>query len=170
MAQITDLPGTAGLLLSLVCAAYEDAAEQWGIALLAPLPSDRRYVSPGNGVAWDGEQVTVNLVEISQGKVGRPSQLPTGPQAVTYYATFAVMVVRAVPVNDGIVAPDPLDLNAAGQQGMLDAALLTLASSKIHADYTLTRSGEDFVVGPVSTLGPEGGMAGTVLRLEVNLR
>jgi hypothetical protein len=125
-------------------------------------------------VAWDGEQLTVSLMGIDQGKPGGSVSTNVIPQALMLFASFSVNLIRAIPTigTEGFAAgevPTPEDLDASGQQLLDDAAQLVLAASAFHQAYLLTDPGMDMVIGPLSPVGPEGGLAGSRMLVSVSL-
>jgi hypothetical protein len=165
MASLLDLPGFAEQVLS------DFAAQLTGQGISVP---ERQYVTPGSMIPWDGEQFTVTLMGIDQGQPGQGQAQSQVPQAVAYYASFSLNLIRKVPVisTEGFAAqsvPTAEDLDASGQTFIADAAALILAASRIHTAYLETPPGEGFVAGPLQPVGPEGGLAGSRLLLTVSL-
>ncbi|HWF25174.1 MAG TPA: hypothetical protein VG275_06995 [Solirubrobacteraceae bacterium] len=164
-ASLTDLSGFAARVLS----AFDAQLAQQGVSL----PS-RQYVTPGSMVPWDGEQLTVSLMGIDQGRPGGTVTTSIVPQATIFYASFSVNLIRAIPTinTEGFSAgetPTAEDLGASGGQLLDDAAQLVLAASAFHQAYLLSDPGVDFVVGPLSPVGPEGGLAGSRMLLSLSL-
>jgi hypothetical protein len=147
-------------------AAFADALEEQGVTL-----PDRRYMAPGSIIPWDGEQLVVTLQSVGQGKPGAPQAQRYLPGSENFYAQFAVAIVRVVPaLSDGPEGiPDEGELNDAGVVAMTDALALVRAAVTVHAASVATGLGMDFVVGPCTTVGPEGGLAGHRLLFEVSL-
>lgn len=165
MASLLDLPATAELVLSLFVTHLED--------LDVDIPA-RRYVAPGSMVPWDGEQLVVNLQSIDQGQPGQPIGTTQTAATVVLAAQFGVGLLREVPMLHGegpinAMVPDSGEMNAAGLVSMGDVAALTRAALAIQTDNELVGPGEGIVIGPVTPLGPEGGLAGHRLILSVSL-
>lgn len=136
---------------------------------------ERHYVAPGNLIPWDGEQLVVVLQQISQGQPGKPYVETYVPGAEILMAQFAVALLRVVPALSGEgftggMIPGAADLGGAGVAGVEDAQKLVTAAMNIHADRDITEAAlQGFAVGPCTTLGPEDGLAGPRLLVEVNL-
>lgn len=155
MAALADLYGTAAKLLSL----FESELTGLGISL-----PDRRYVSPGQIPAWDGEQLTVNLIGVAQGQPGMPLATSFSPTAAHYHAQYGLSLLRAVPVIESegplmLQVPDGEQITEASSEILGDAAALVKAGQRIHQSYLATSAGEGFMF-ELQTVGPEGGLAG----------
>lgn len=165
MASLKTLPADAEKLLSL----FVQQLKTLGITV-----PDRVYVTPGSMLAWDGEQLTVTLMGIDQGKPGVAQTQTMHPSTRILYASFAVNLMRAVSTLndmaplDGAV-PDAATLDAEGQTLVGDAAALILAADAIHASGKFVQVGVDFAVGPLQPVGPEGGLSGSRLLVSVSL-
>jgi hypothetical protein len=168
VASLANLGATARLILDQFIVAYRQLAPPGTY-----LP-DRRYVAPGSGIPWDGEQLTVNLITIDNGQPGAPQSQPEAPYGVTFYATFGVCLVREVPglsLEGGAaqMTPDAREIGNAGVDLINDATLMIEAGHLMHAEYVLTNPGIPYVTGPVMTVGPEGLLAGNLLRITLQL-
>jgi hypothetical protein len=133
-----------------------------------------RFVAPGAQVAWDGEQLTVNLLHIGQGTPGRELANTMPPSATIFFAQFGVNLLRAVPSLSGEghaedMLPEPSEQEAAAMITMLDAGALALASVDIHKNHLINAPGEGFAIGPVSPFGPEDGLVGSRCLVTVSL-
>lgn len=166
MPSLRDLQGGAREVLDAFVAQLEDQ----GIEL-----PERRYVAPGSAIVWDGEQMTVNLVQVLSGQPGAPGlTTPTPPATRVFHATWAITLLRAVPALevDGPVEesiPTSPEIEESGLETMADSQGLLLAAQAIHEGYVLTRPGMGFVVNTLQTLGPEGGLAGVRLQVSLSL-
>lgn len=143
------------------------------VALGVTLP-ERRYVAPGQIAVWDGEQLALNLSEIVRGQPGALVETTTPPVPTVLAAHFSLQLVRAVPAlsNEGpmgAMVPEEGDLNTSGLQSVADADALSLAAINIQQAHTTDEAGMGFSIGPLSTLGPDGGMAAVMLKLAVSL-
>jgi hypothetical protein len=133
-----------------------------------------QYVASGI-VAWDGESLTVYLGTIDQGQPGAPIGTSFQVGAATILsATFYVQILRETPALNGEgfaadMTPSPDVLGEAGLMAVGDAGALIQAAIAIHTKYLATGPGEGFKIGPVTPLGPEGGLGGMRLALEVSL-
>lgn len=163
-ASLADLSATASRILTL----FEAQLEGLGVHL-----PDRRHVAPGQIPAWDGDQLCVNLVTVSQGQPGAPAATPFRPSAVSFYAIFGVSIVRWVHVIDGegpidLIAPTSQQIGEDSQRSLLDAAALIHAASNIGLDGSLVDGGEGLVY-EIKTTGPEGGLAANQLLLTLSV-
>lgn len=155
MPELRDLGAGAQKLLDLFVAQLE--------ALEVEVP-ETRMVTPGSIPAWDSEMLCVNLARLEQGQPGAPQ--PGTMYRSTYYATFAVCLIRVVPAlfGDGqpgpAMIPSPEDTTASGLLFFDDAAALALSATAIHESYAFTGPGEGFEPSAVTPIGPQGGMAG----------
>jgi hypothetical protein len=149
-----------------------DFVEQF--AALGVDPPVAQYVASGL-VPWDGESLTVSLGDVNQGQPGAPyaGTYVTGVET-TLAVALGVQVLREVPVISGdgygqMMVPGAAQLNAAGLQTFSDAQALLQAAVNIHVAYEATGPGEGFAIGPLITLGPDGGLAGVRLQLHLSL-
>lgn len=122
----------------------------------------RRYVAAGQpeNVAWDDEQVSVTLAALYAGppSVIAPARFTAGAPCPTLLtADFAVEVVRADPAS-GITTPSLDVLEASGVIALTDAATLHAALLDVISGRVLER-GTQTDLGPVRTIGPEGGFS-----------
>ena len=165
MASLQTLPAVAEKILSLF------TAELTAQGVTVP---SRRYVTPGGLIPWDTDQLTVSLMSVDQGQPGIGDTTTMIPQAVVFYASYSVNLIRAIPVVNtegfaGTQLPTAAELDESGQQLQTDAGALLLAAAAIHIGYTLTDPGQGFVIGPLQPVGPEGGLAGSRLMLTISL-
>jgi hypothetical protein len=173
VAKLADLGGAAEKIL----AAFVAQLEAQGVEL-----PERQYRAPGSQIVWDGEQLTVRLLGLHQGQPGAEIGFGMHPAAVNVNAQFAADLVRAVPGStlglDGSLdelLPSAEQIDPEGAVLLADASALLKAATAISlADYDSTGTaygvvfpGESMVVGPLQTVGPEGGMAAT--RLTISL-
>ncbi len=133
-----------------------------------------QYVASGL-VSWDGESLTVRLGSIDQGQPGAPfGGTYVGVVATQLWATFYVQILRETAglTGEGFapdMTPSPDVLDVYGQTALSDAGALAQAAIAVHAAYSVTGAGEGFVVGPVTPLGPDGGISGMQLAVHVSL-
>lgn len=149
---------------------FEAQLEAQGVEL----PKDRRYIGPGVLPAWDGEQLTVNLQQLTQGRPGAPFVGTYISGAETLQAQFAVSLVRVVPALEAegqleAMIPEAGELSASGEQTITDAEALMDAAVAIHAANTLVEQGKGFAIDGVSPMGPEGALACNRLLFTVSL-
>ena len=166
MASINDLGATAEAILN----AFATQLELQGVEL-----PKVQYVAPGSMIAWDAPSLTVALETITQGQPGAPFGQTYQIGTVTELsASFGILLIREIPAltSEGSLddmIPSQFVLDTAGQSILGDAANLVKAAIAIHDKYLITSPGEGFVIGPITPLGPQGGMAGHKLNLEISL-
>lgn len=166
MASLTTLPATADLILNL----YVAQLTSQGVDLPA-----RQYRQAGSMPVWDGEQLTTGLMGIAQGQPGIGHATSFVPEALNFYATFFVLLIREICVINAegygadVDIPTALEQDSDGVASMGDAAALVLATSQIMRARTLVEGGEGFVLDGLQPLGPEGGLAGSRLLISVSL-
>ncbi len=165
MASLQDLPGVAEQILALFAA---QLTEQ-GVSL-----PERQYVAAGSLIVWDGDQMTVALMNVGQGQPGQAFAQTMIPEAVTFFASFSVNLVREIQVvnTEGFAAmeiPTAEEQNTDGQATIGDAQALILAASAIHRAHRLSGVGEGFVIDGLQPVGPEGGLAASRLLISVSL-
>ena len=120
-------------------------------------------VMPGGLIAYDGPQLTVNLVSITAGIPGVTKTQGDHPSLLQQFYEFNVMLLRSTPVvgdNGTSAIPDVTDLTANAQALLADAPALWATIVTIHANYLLVEPGVPFAYGPLHALGPDGGLAG----------
>lgn len=171
MGKVAD---AAAALLTLV----ETTATELGVTL----PARRTLVAGGvGGEAWDGEQVTVCLVQVSPGTASAQtdqrasrSGAPAGA-APLGAAVLQVQIVRCVPTAENagrgnVRIPSVTAETAAAVEGMDDAWLLHRVRAKAVTTAALTGGHPgDVVAGPVVPAGPSGGEAAMSLQVAVTL-
>lgn len=163
-ASLADLSSTAGRILTLFAAQLEELGVE--------LP-ERQHVAPGQIPAWDGEQLCVNLMTVSQGQPGAPVSMPFRPSAVNFHAMFGVSIVRWVHTIDGegpvdLIAPTSEQIGEDSARALLDASSLIQAASNIGLAESLVDNGEGLVY-EIRTLGPDGGLAAHQLMLTLSV-
>ena len=139
-----------------------------------PVP-ERRYVAPGSVIAEDGEQLAVILGLVGQGQPGKPEPGTYVPGSEILMAQFDLQLIRTIPALNGEgfppqMIPGAVALGESGVQLINDAEALVKAAIAIHAAKTVTEAAlQGFAIGPASPLGPEGGLAGTRILVEIGL-
>lgn len=163
MASLLTLGDDAARLLTL----FMEGLVTLGIELPC-----KQCVAPGSIPAWDGEQLTVNLVRIEQGQPGMPS---AGTEYhPVFAAAFGISLVREVcalhdAASAGSMVPTQDAIQADGVAAFQDAAALIRIATQIRESYTFTSPGEGFNVGPCTALGPAGMLAGQQIIVTVSL-
>lgn len=156
----------AALLLAQLVAGYEAAGVE--------LP-ERQYVTPGIVPSYDDKQLTVSVQAV---RVGIPGQAIGAGLAIANcppqrYASLRVELLRCTPTVKGSgSAPDTAALLASAGEVLRDLALVEQIVRS--ARQTLAGMGEpnDGIGVPVamtgtSPLGPDGGLGGTRLDVDV---
>lgn len=157
---------------SALVADFVNQLELQGVSL-----PERQHFAPGQIPAMDGEQLVGNLVGVMQGQPGGGfgGTFPAGGAPATFSATYSVALLREIPVVQGdggmldYVIPASADINTAGVGSLEDAEALLKACQAIHRQYLVTGRGMGFEVGPLQTIGPEGGLAGPKILLTVSI-
>ena len=139
-----------------------------------PLPGSR-YVGAGE-IPWDGEGLYVYLAGGFTGQPGQPVATNiVSVNAMTYAVSFYVMLVRGVSSfgywnSDGLAIPDDVNLEAEGIQAVNDAGALVQAAIDIKDSGLIVRNGQTgFVIGQVTPVGPQGGLAAMRLQLDLSV-
>lgn len=136
---------------------------------------ERRYVAAGNPneVASDDEHLAVMLDGLTPGATDASQRVGSvqsrGAHAVVIpRATFAIRLMRCIPVDDGYGPPDPDELTASGLELLADVG--RVLTSLYEWRRTETGAGRNGAVtfGTVETLGPGGGHAGHLWYLTVS--
>lgn len=147
--------------------------EQSGVAI-----PTRRYVGGGTpaDVPWDCEQITCTLAEVGWGRSRDATQLSPafGKQAsvdAMRHATYALTLVRCYPtIDDRGRLPTIEALEAAGEQQMIDAGLLSQAGVNFVAfPNEAIPPGSNVQAGAVQPIGPSGGFLGLELALTLTM-
>lgn len=162
--------GTAINVRALATQMLDAVRTHWANAPGAPLP-DRQYVAPGEprATAWDCEQLTVSLGGVGWGPAIDAG--PTSPRSGTpasvasvRHAVLYVQLVRCMPTSGKQnVSPTVAALQAAGEQFMRDAGLLSQAlvswASTVRTLLPQMPT-ESVQVGVIEPVGPSGGFVG----------
>lgn len=154
--QAINIAALANMMLAGIIDHYAAAGD-------STLPA-RRLVVPGESrtVAWDCEQLTVSLVGVGWGQaldMSSPSASAGPHTGVTAlrHAVLAATLVRCTPVPAGNKAPTVAALQAAGDQYMRDAGLLSQALVELCSRIRQGLPSEAKVQpGAVEPIGPSG--------------
>lgn len=135
------------------------------------LPTNQGLV-PGALLAYDGEQLTINWLDITMGSPGVAESTSQSTYRLLFYYEFSISLLREihVPTGEGSDGGIPTMTEMTDDFTMLvnDAEQLLAAAVAIHTQYLVVGPNIPFAYGPLSSLGPEGGLAGC--RLPVNFQ
>lgn len=140
-----------------IARAHLDAVVAYYAGVAASLP-ERQYVSDGNAVAWDCEQLVVYVERTYQGY----SDAETGQaidQLEVRSAALWLEVVRCSPAVDGNDIPTAVEIETNAQLVLADAVMLAAA---VRAAYKAGDLGDchGLTIGEWQALGPAGGYVG----------
>lgn len=124
---------------------------------------DRRYVS-NNGVAYDCEQVSVEIGSLSTGTATADRQVAAKMPKVPVATLLVALIRDCQPMsNEDGTPPSVEEIEAASDELLADATVLIRTFLKGNAVEGCT----DLAVQTCVPYGPEGGVAGWVLTLRV---
>lgn len=140
-------------------------------ALSIPIPP---LVFVGSGeIAWDGPLLAIHLVNMPPGEPNQPIGNPRVADEYNFNTALFVTLLRQVasigPNSARSRTPSAKVMNAQGKASFNDAAALVLAAVEIFGAYQATTPGEGFRIVTVEPLGPQGGLAGSRLRVDVKV-
>lgn len=123
-----------------------------------------QYVAPGSNIAYDGPQVTTNIVRIFAGNPG--SQDPFEQTFVFFSVELQVVIVRNTPtleeIGGRVKVPSTTQLKTSAQEMLADVTALTQTLINCKQRNILCSAAMPAIVGPIATEGPEGGVVATV--------
>lgn len=128
----------------------------------------RRFVHAGE-LSWDGEELSVALVQVYP---GRPGQFTPGPveDATVMVGEYRVSLVRCVPgPQPSGRPPTGSTLDRAGLGVMGDAGALVRVVLAAVMDETLASWRDKVLVGPLVVDGPGGGLVACSLVVAAQL-
>lgn len=127
-----------------------------------------QYVAPGATVAFDGPQVTVNIVRIERGQPGGATDQFV--QLKLWFAEFQVIIIRATPtIQENGDPPSVVDLNLSSKENITDLRTLAEAIDAILASYEWQPRGSAIEAGPATPLGPDGGIVAAMITILAEL-
>jgi hypothetical protein len=164
-ASLTNLPAVAQQILTL----FQAQLTAQGVTL-----PERQYRQAGSMPAWDGEQLTTGLMGIAQGQPGMAYPQTFVPEALHFYATFFVLLIRKVHVVSvegfgGLEIPTAAQQDEDGVNTVTDAQALVIAFRNIAEARTLVSGGMGLALDGLQPLGPQGALAGSRLLLSLSL-
>ena len=121
---------------------------------------------PGSNVAYDADQLTINLVAIGPGQPGEAATRAFHPGQLIQTVEWEVNLLRKVRVQtDGAPGhpqpPSPSVLTKDFVKTATDAQYLWAALATIHAQGLINPVNIPFFYGPLRPVGPEAGLAGS---------
>ena len=169
MASLSDLPGSARVLLATFAAQLVSQ----GVHLPTdPYGNTVSYIAPGIGslFAWDQPCLALTFDSATQGTPGSPNPANVNPWALTFSATFNIVLLRLVSaLNDATIIPDPAAMAADASLTMTDAVSLLRAAVTIKETPPAELTSLPMVIHQVMSVGPEGSIAGNVLQISTVL-
>lgn len=161
MATLATLPADAEAILAEFAAGLTEAGIE--------VPS-RRYLNPGSLVAWDEPQLTIAILRIFAGQPGKAMSQPVLPGAIQRSVSLGILFLQTVPSLDasaGLPATDKLD--AAGLVIAQLAADFWSIAVALWTAGKLTPLNADVLLGDVTPVGPQGGLAGVSIEIQMSL-
>lgn len=142
------------------------------------VPADRQFLTTGD-VAHDfagsrcADAFIITWNGTFQGLVGQGTGNFSNQAikcAMPLTAQFTIALLRCVPtVKESGAAPTTAELQASGEQLLLDAGTLPVAVVELQEDGALVDSVGDVGITTVQPIGPLGGVGGVALTLIVTL-
>lgn len=131
---------------------------------------ETRYVAAGGHVAYDGEQVTVNVLRLFSGQPGAERPVQMAPLSVRSLEMLAA-VVRDAPVLDENGSAPPVEhLQASARENLLDLVTMRDVMEEIRRDNLMVDGGNTpFIVGPCMPQGPQGGIVAVTCAIQILL-
>lgn len=163
-ASLADLYGTAQRLLSLFIPALE------GEGVTVP---GTRYVSYGQEVAWDGEQLNVTIRDVYPGQPGIELGRSQQPETWVFTARFIVWLLTPVPVVQagprGLRVPPVAQMEAASKEAGDAVSAMMKAAITVNLNYQMTDVGMGFHIGPCMPVNAGGGLTATRLDIAMSV-
>ena len=134
---------------------------------------DTQYVAAGE-IPWDGEALVISLGSIEQGVPGRPmgTSLFAPSAAISFTKLYVELIRRCsiIGVEGGLInTPSANNLNNEGIQAMNDAGAMVQTAINLKAQDIPVEWGVDYAIGSCMPLGPEGGLVGVRLEIDISL-
>jgi hypothetical protein len=134
---------------------------------------DRQYISAGSAVAYDMEQLTVNLNRVTGGRPGGEDVVQYNPFRV-YMAEVQVTLLRKAPmIGTRGLLPSVEAEEASALIQVADMAALTEILGEMAQDGSLYQNpalrGIPVAVGATMPYGPQGGIVGSVVVVSVQV-
>lgn len=127
---------------------------------------DRRYITPGAQPAYDCPQLTVSVTAVRNGIPGSEQNRPVANCPPMRYATYRLELVRGTPtLDDRGDPPSPDELTASAAVVLRDVDMLdrhVRAAARGFAG-----PGVPVFVGATTPLGPDGGLSGVLVDVDV---
>jgi hypothetical protein len=127
-------------------------------------------LAPGNEVAFDCEQLTVNLSRIISNFQTQDTTFPTYAAQMMSSAEFYITLVRCIPtIDDSGRMPSPQSQSDAAGVIMRDSRALKRGLEKIKQQHLVVPRNVPETVGELRTIGPSGGFAASTVMYTVML-
>jgi hypothetical protein len=129
---------------------------------------ERIYLNDGLMVAWDAPQFTIAVIRIYPGQPGAEDSQSQRSGQYNWSVSFGLLFLQKVAVGKG-QSPRYQDLDSDGQSitGLMPIFINTAVALR-EAD-KLSPLGGSVVIGPCATVGPQGGLAGVSLQLDMSI-
>jgi hypothetical protein len=161
MVALATLPADAEALLATFAAELTEA----GIAVPA-----RQYLNPGSLVAWDEPQFTIAVLRIFPGQPGKAVSQPVLPGAIQRSVSFGILLLVEVPaLNAQGDLPATSDLDTSGQFIAQLAADFWTVAVELWTEGKFAPLNADVLLGDVTPVGPQGGLAGVSIEIQMSL-
>lgn len=140
-----------------------------GLTLAGFAVPDRRYVTAGE-VAYDCNQLAVALEGLFVGLPNQPQVGPGGAHAgyIPWTVAMAVTYTLCVPVPSNGV-PAAADLSAKGHEIASAAGLIAAVLTDTYLVGNITDPCNGAALGPTAFIGPDGGVFGVSVGIQVQV-
>lgn len=151
----------AGPDLLRVADALRDAAVA-SVAAASRPAFPRAYIAEGSSIAWECEELIVEVGTVRSGLPGAPASTPLTRNS-TWFTELNVHAIRCAATDDDMLETDAaaIEISAAG--------ILADGSALLDAARTVSGTCGDLVLVGLSFPGPQGGLTAAVLRTLVTL-
>lgn len=141
--------------------ALRDAAVA-AVAAAGRPPFPRAYIAEGSAIAWECEELIVEVGTVRTGLPNAPTSAALSRQT-TFFAELNAHALRCAATQDDVMTTDPaaIEISAAG--------ILADGSALLDAARNVSGQCGDLVVVGLSFPGPQGGYVGAILRTLVLL-
>lgn len=164
--RLASLPADCETILGQFADALQAGFDESGSGLSVP---ERRYLNPGSLVAWDEPQLTIAVIRIYMGEPGAQVTTSVLASQVHQSVSLGILYVDQVPGLQADGSFPPTDaLDSAG------VSLVSLIPTFWRAAVSLRESGILYeggscALGPLTTVGPEGFLAGLSVQVDASV-